>query len=88
MIELVEDRLDIDTYLELRQSVQFRELTRDQAKKGLSNSLYTLVAFKDGKNEEARIQMSVAALEAGIAFNNASVTIIHGMSRQSVHCSM
>ena len=38
MIELVEDRLDIDTYLELRQSVQFRELTRDQAKKGLSNS--------------------------------------------------
>ena len=81
MIELVEDRLDIDTYLELRQSVQFRELTRDQAKKGLSNSLYTLVAFKDGKNEEARVQMSVAALEAGIAFNNASVTIIHGMSR-------
>ena len=49
MIELVEDRLDIDTYLELRQSVQFRKLTRDQAKKGLSNSLYTLVAFKDGK---------------------------------------
>lgn len=39
------------------------------------------VAFKDGKNEEARVQMSVAALEAGIAFNNASVTIIHGMSR-------
>lgn len=38
-------------------------------------------AFHDGKNEEARIQMSVAALEAGIAFNNASVTIIHGMSR-------
>lgn len=39
------------------------------------------VAFKDGQNEEARVQMSVAALEAGIAFNNASVTIIHGMSR-------
>ena len=38
-------------------------------------------AFKDGSNEEARVQMSVAALEAGIAFNNASVTIIHGMSR-------
>ena len=30
MIELVEDRLDIDTYLELRQSVQFRELTREK----------------------------------------------------------
>lgn len=42
---------------------------------------YLPVAYHDGKNEEARVQMSVAALEAGIAFNNASVTIIHGMSR-------
>ena len=38
-------------------------------------------AFDNGGNEEARVQMSVAALEAGIAFNNSSVTIIHGMSR-------
>ena len=38
-------------------------------------------AFHDGKDEEARIQMSIAATEAGIAFNNASVTVIHGMSR-------
>ena len=42
---------------------------------------YLPKAFHDGKNEEARVQMSVAALEAGIAFNNASVTLIHGMSR-------
>lgn len=42
---------------------------------------YLPAAFKEGNNEEARVQMSVAALEAGIAFNNASVTIIHGMSR-------
>ncbi|MCI8797948.1 MAG: iron-containing alcohol dehydrogenase [Dorea sp.] len=42
---------------------------------------YLPTAFHDGKNEEARIQMSVAALEAGTAFNNASVTLIHGMSR-------
>lgn len=42
---------------------------------------YLPTAFHDGQNEEARIQMSVAALEAGIAFNNASVTLIHGMSR-------
>lgn len=42
---------------------------------------YLPVAFHDGKNEDARVQMSVAALEAGIAFNNASVTLIHGMSR-------
>lgn len=42
---------------------------------------YLPAAFRDGRNEEARVEMSVAALEAGIAFNNASVTIIHGMSR-------
>jgi alcohol dehydrogenase class IV len=42
---------------------------------------YLPVAYQDGKNEEARVQMSVAALEAGIAFNNSSVTLIHGMSR-------
>lgn len=42
---------------------------------------YLPTAFHDGRNEEARIQMSVAALEAGVAFNNASVTLIHGMSR-------
>lgn len=42
---------------------------------------YLPTAFHDGKNEEARTEMAVAALEAGIAFNNASVTLIHGMSR-------
>lgn len=42
---------------------------------------YLPVCFREGSNEKARIQMSVAALEAGVAFNNASVTIIHGMSR-------
>lgn len=39
------------------------------------------VCYKDGKNEAARLEMSLAALEAGIAFTNASVTIVHGMSR-------
>ncbi len=42
---------------------------------------YLPVCYNDGKNVEARAQMSLAALEAGIAFNNASVTVIHGMSR-------
>ncbi len=37
--------------------------------------------WKDGNDENGRIQMSLAALEAGIAFNNSSVTIVHGMSR-------
>lgn len=38
-------------------------------------------ASTDGKNFEARNEMSLGALEAGIAFNNSSVTIVHGMSR-------
>lgn len=37
--------------------------------------------YNEGHNTEARIQMSLAALEAGISFNNSSVTIVHGMSR-------
>lgn len=42
---------------------------------------YLPIAFKDGQNEEARTEMAIASLEAGVAFNNASVTLIHGMSR-------
>lgn len=49
MVQLVEDKLDIETYMELRESVNFHRLSWDQAKKGLNNSLYTLVAYKDGK---------------------------------------
>lgn len=39
------------------------------------------LCYEDGNNVKARFAMSLAALEAGIAFNNASVTIVHGMSR-------
>lgn len=42
---------------------------------------YLPISYSDGKNKEAREEMSLAAFEAGVAFNNASVTIIHGMSR-------
>lgn len=42
---------------------------------------YLPQAFHLGSDVTAREQMSIAALEAGIAFNNASVTIVHGMSR-------
>lgn len=38
-------------------------------------------AFKDGNDLTARKETAVAALEAGIAINNSSVTIVHGMSR-------
>lgn len=38
-------------------------------------------AFKDGNDLNARNETAFAALEAGIAINNSSVTIVHGMSR-------
>ncbi|MBO1307088.1 iron-containing alcohol dehydrogenase [Enterococcus sp. 669A] len=38
-------------------------------------------AYQDGSDSAAREQMSIASTEAGIAFSNASVTLIHGMSR-------
>jgi len=38
-------------------------------------------AYNDGTNYEAREQMAIAAYEAGLCINNASVTIVHGMSR-------
>lgn len=42
---------------------------------------FLVKAYQNGQDVEARVQMALAALEAGTAFNNASVTIIHGMSR-------
>lgn len=39
------------------------------------------VAYEDGENIAARQQMAIASMQAGIAFSNASVTLVHGMSR-------
>ncbi len=38
-------------------------------------------AYKDGGNVDAREAMSLGALQAGMAFSNASVCLVHGMSR-------
>src|SRR5699024_10068895 len=38
-------------------------------------------AYEDGENVDAREAMSLGALQAGIAFSNASVCLVHGMSR-------
>ncbi|MCL4498911.1 MAG: iron-containing alcohol dehydrogenase [Chloroflexi bacterium] len=38
-------------------------------------------AWADGNDAVAREQMALGALEAGMAFSNASVALIHGMSR-------
>ncbi|SEA34320.1 alcohol dehydrogenase [Thalassobacillus cyri] len=38
-------------------------------------------AFHDGKNVDARESMALGAMQAGIAFTNSSVCLVHGMSR-------
>jgi alcohol dehydrogenase class IV len=38
-------------------------------------------AWCDGSNLEARTHMMIGALEAGLAFSNASVALVHGMAR-------
>ena len=49
------------------------------AVKRIFNSLYE--CYINPNNAAARADMATAATEAGMAFNNSSVTIIHGMSR-------
>jgi len=38
-------------------------------------------AYEDGTNIEARGEMAIGSMLAGAAFSNASVTLVHGMSR-------
>ncbi|WP_314108179.1 iron-containing alcohol dehydrogenase [Bacillus pseudomycoides] len=42
---------------------------------------YLRIAYEKGTDIEAREAMMIASLQAGIAFSNASVTLVHGMSR-------
>lgn len=42
---------------------------------------YLPMAYSDGSDKKAREEMSIAAFEAGVCINNASVTLVHGMSR-------
>lgn len=49
MVELIENNRNVETYLELRRAVSWKELSKEQAKKALKNSLYILTAYEDGK---------------------------------------
>ncbi len=42
---------------------------------------YLPAAYRDGSDSKAREEMAIAAYEAGVCINNASVTLVHGMSR-------
>lgn len=42
---------------------------------------YLPIAYMEGMNAKARSEMALAAFEAGVCINNASVTLVHGMSR-------
>ncbi|MDF2513855.1 MAG: alcohol dehydrogenase, class [Herbinix sp.] len=42
---------------------------------------YLPKAYEDGSDTKAREELQLAAYEAGVCINNASVTLVHGMSR-------
>lgn len=50
MIELKENKLDIDTYLTLRKSVNWKKLSVPQAKMALEHSLFTVCAYDEEGN--------------------------------------
>ncbi len=47
MITLKTNVLDVDTYLALRASVNWKKLTLEQATKALEHSLFTVTAYED-----------------------------------------
>ncbi len=47
MIELIENKLDADMYLKLRDAVSWKKLSKMQAQKALDNSLHIVVAYLD-----------------------------------------
>ena len=49
LVTLVSNNVGVDTYLELRKAVNFKPLSRTQARKALDNSLYIVCAYIDAK---------------------------------------
>ena len=68
----------IEAYTSLK-AFSMSDLYAVSAIKKIFDNIYEV--YTNGSNVEARREMAIAALEAGIAFSNASVTIVHGMSR-------
>lgn len=49
MVTLISNHMGVDTYLELREAVDFKPLSRTQARKALDNSLYVVCAYIDAQ---------------------------------------
>ena len=62
-----------------RKAFSMSDIFAKSAIKRIFENLYEV--YTNGSNFDARKEMANAALEGGIAFSNASVTIVHGMSR-------
>ena len=43
------NQLDVDTYLKLREKVNWKKLTKTQAEAAIKGSLYTVVAYEDNE---------------------------------------
>jgi len=68
----------IEAYTSLK-AFSMSDIYAISAIKRIFDNIYEVYA--NGSNIQARREMAIAALEAGIAFSNASVTVVHGMSR-------
>ncbi|MGN1246578.1 MAG: iron-containing alcohol dehydrogenase [Muribaculaceae bacterium] len=63
-------------------SVKATDATDELAVSAVKRIMKNLpVAYANGDDAEAREQMAIAAMEAGVCINNSSVTVVHGMSR-------
>lgn len=63
-------------------SIKANEITKIFSLRAIKEIMnYLQVTYEKPEDTHARERMSLAATEAGIAFSNASVTLIHGMSR-------
>lgn len=49
MIIIKENEIKLDTYLELRASVNWKLLNREQARLAIDNAMYTVCAYEDDK---------------------------------------
>ncbi|MGZ9818095.1 iron-containing alcohol dehydrogenase [Peribacillus simplex] len=57
-------------------------LTKNMAAAAIESVMkYLRTAYLNGDDLEAREKMAIASMQAGLAFSNASVTLVHGMSR-------